>query len=120
MDPFSLTTISEYGLLMLRIVFNFQSTLSKVNEAELADRVRAAKYLRQISACLTEIDHELNRDNPRLSKHAHSMRIYLKSFEDRFTPLIGAVEARRLKLGLEELFDERANDEGPCLLVLLS
>jgi len=115
MDVFTLRTMSEHGLLLLKLVFQMQDAMQKYQQADNADRVKAAALLRKMATCLKEIYDEVKSEKPSASKHAGSMRIYLSNFEKRFSPLIGRAEAQRLKAELMTLFVTNEFEDGPMI-----
>ncbi len=115
MGPFELRTMSEHGLLFLKIVFALQEALAKYNEANEADRAKAATLLRKMAACLKEIDQEVAAEKPNPAKHVGSMRVYLSGFKSRFAPIIGDRKAESLEQELMSLFDSTEGDDGPMI-----
>lgn len=115
MGPFELRTMSEHGLLFLKIVFALQDSLEKYAEANSKDRTNAAILLRKMAACLKEIDKEVASENPNPAKHVGSMRVYLSGFKSRFAPIVGGPEAERLEKELLSLFVSKEGDDGPMI-----
>ncbi len=115
MDVFTLRTMSEHGLLLLKLVFQMQDAMQKYQQADQNDRVKASALLRKMAKCLREIYDEVRSEKPRPSKHAGSMRVYLSNFEKRLAPLIGGAEAERLKAELMTLFATKEFEEGPMI-----
>ncbi|SDE85252.1 hypothetical protein SAMN04488117_101477 [Celeribacter baekdonensis] len=115
MGPFELRTMSEHGLLFIKMVFALQDAIAKYSDANEADRVKAAELLRKMAACLKEIDQEVAAEKPNPTKHVGSMRVYLSTFKSRFAPVIGDREAEKLEHELMSLFDTTEGDDGPMI-----
>jgi hypothetical protein len=115
LTPFSFMTISESGLKLLKIIFDFQDLSAKIRDASLPDREKSAALLRKMAKCLGEIEEEMQKTKPRAAKHVGSMRVYLDVFEERFAPLIGLANAQNLKSEMRSLFG--AADEGDGFMV---
>ena len=64
-----------------------------------------------MAVCLDEIHKELKLEEPRPGKHAGSMEIYLRDFEERFTPFIGEDDSRSLKQDIAILFESNDSED---------
>lgn len=109
MTPFDFMTMSESGLKLLKIIFEFQSLSAKITVASLPDREKSAALLRKMATCLGEIEAEVQKDNPRAEKHVGSMRVYLDVFDERFAPFIGIDKAQALRTEMQSLFGKDGN-----------
>lgn len=114
-DPFQLTATSNNGLLFLKLVLGMQDLWSTYEKANKEQRVEAAALLRRIATCVKDIHHEISSDEPNPSKHAGSMRVYLKQFDVTFAPILGKDEATRLHGELASLFAENETQDGPMI-----
>ncbi len=114
-DPFQLTAMSNNGLLFLKLVLGMQDLWTTYEKANKEQRTEAAELLRRIAGCVKDIHREVLANHPNPSKHAGSMRVYLRQFDVTFAPVLGADEATRLKAELLSLFSETEQPDGPMI-----
>jgi hypothetical protein len=101
---FNLRTMSEQGLLFLKLAFQLQSLIDQMAQQKVAQRKDAAKLLNNIADCLDTIEHEVRSGGSNLPRHVGSMKTYIETFDHVFGPLIGQSKARSLKGEMLSLF----------------
>ena len=108
-----LTTMSDYGLVFIRVLFQMREYIDQANGANVKDRKKAADLLEKMAECLGRIEVEVRADRQDLGRDIGAMREYLAAFPSIFTPLLGETKTKEVQANMCSLFVRGDSEFGP-------
>ncbi len=110
-----LKTMSDYGLIVVRVAFQMHEYFAQVIELDEKKRKKAAELLEKMAECLGKIEVEVRSESPDLGHHVGAMREYLSAFPAVFIPLMGEAKARDVQADILSVFTGGNTELGPMI-----